>query len=146
LCFKIGLYDLNELATHLKLKDLPDLPAEVARVTSTNHSFFFREPEVLNYFKQKVIPTLPDNNKWRIWSAASAAGEEAYTLAIMLAETLGVNQALSQAAILGTDISYPMITQAEQGIITNKSSNQLTKSSCIVIFTRKITMNGLSCR
>lgn len=116
LCYKIGLYDLNELATHLKLKDMPELPAEVARVTSTNHSFFFREPEVLNYFKQKVIPSLPENSSWRIWSAAAAAGEEAYTLAIILAETLGINRALAQISILGTDISYPMTTQAEEGI------------------------------
>ena len=34
----------------------------------------------------------------------------------MLSELLGINQALSQVGILGTDISYPMITQAEHGV------------------------------
>jgi chemotaxis protein methyltransferase CheR len=116
LCFKQGFADLNELANHLKLKDMPDLPSEVARVTSTNHSFFFREPDVLDFFRKKVVPTLPEGNNWRIWSAASAAGEEAYTLAMILSEMIGINQALSQTAILGTDISYPMITQAEHGV------------------------------
>jgi chemotaxis protein methyltransferase CheR len=116
LSFKLGFQDLNELAQHLKLKDLPDLPSEVARVTSTNHSFFFREPEVLDFFKRQIVPSLPSDTRWRIWSAAAASGEEAYTLAIILSETLGINQALAQTAILGTDISYPMITHAEQGI------------------------------
>ena len=113
--FKLGFADLNEMAQHLKLKDLPGLPDEVARVTSTNHSFFFRESDVLDFFKRTIIPALPSEARWRIWSAAAAGGEEAYTLAIILSETLGINQALAQTAILGTDISYPMITQAEQG-------------------------------
>lgn len=116
LCFKLGIQDLNEMAQHLKLKDVPDLPAEMARVTSTNHSFFFREPDVLEFFKKQIVPTLPGDSRWRIWSAASASGEEAYTLAIMLSEMIGIPQALNQVAILGTDISYPMITHAEHGI------------------------------
>jgi chemotaxis protein methyltransferase CheR len=129
LCLKISLYDLNEMATHLKLKDMPELPAEVARVTSTNHSFFFREPEVLNYFKENIIPTLPENDRWRIWSAAASDGEEAYTLAIILSETLGVNQALAQAAILGTDISYPMIAQAEQGVYHKQKLESVSETT-----------------
>ena len=125
LCFKQGLSDLNELASHLKLKDLPDLPSEVAQVTSTNHSFFFREQDVLDFFKSKVIPTLPEGCNWRIWSAAASSGEEAYTLAIILSEMIGINQALVQAAILGTDISYPMIAEAEHGMYHKQKLEQV---------------------
>jgi chemotaxis protein methyltransferase CheR len=116
LCLKLGLLDLNEMVQHLKLQDQPELPAEIARVTSTNHSFFFRENDVLEIFKKQIIPSLPVDSRWRIWSAAAAGGEEAYTLAIILSETLGISQALNQVSILGTDISYPMITHAENGI------------------------------
>ncbi len=116
LCGKLGFADLNELAQHLKANDLPHLPAELARITSINHSFFFREPDVLQFFQARILPTLPPGERWRLWSAAAASGEEAYTLAILLSETLSLPVALQQAAILGTDISYPMIEQAERGV------------------------------
>jgi chemotaxis protein methyltransferase CheR len=116
LCIKLGLSDLNDMAQHLKAADLPNLPAELARSTSTNHSFFFREPEVLRFFRERIIPSLPEGERWRLWSAAAAGGEEAYTLAILLSEVLSLPVALQQAAILGTDISYPMIEHAEHGV------------------------------
>jgi chemotaxis protein methyltransferase CheR len=116
LCQKLEITDLNMMMHHLRSKDMPDLPAEVTRVTATNHSFFFRESDVLNFFKQKIIPTLPNDTRWRFWSAATASGEEAYTLAIILSELFGLPRAIERSAILGTDISYPMINQAEQGI------------------------------
>ena len=116
LCQRLDFKNLNEMAEHLQRQDIPGLPAELARVTSTNHSFFFRENEILDFFRNRILPTLPADSPWRIWSAAAASGEEAYTLAIIMAEELGLSQALNRVAILGTDISYPMITQAEEGI------------------------------
>lgn len=116
LCGKLRLTDLNDLAQHLKANDLPRLPAELAHIASTNHSFFFRELEVLQFFQAQILPALPGGEDWRLWSAAAASGEEAYTLAILLSEALGLPAALQRAAILGTDISYPMVEQAERGI------------------------------
>lgn len=116
LALRLGMFDLNEMVLHLKMKDRPDLPSEIARTISTNHSFFFRELEVLQFFHDHIIPTLPAEPSWRIWSAAAAGGEEAYTLAIILAEAIGLKQAIHQVSILGTDISYPMISNAEDGI------------------------------
>ena len=51
-----------------------------------------------------------------IWSAASATGDEAYTLAILAAEALGPAQAANRVYILGTDISAPVIKRAESGV------------------------------
>ena len=52
----------------------------------------------------------------RVWSAAASTGDEAYTIAIIAAERWGVLQARRRIAILGTDISDPVIGQAEEGV------------------------------
>ena len=61
LCMKIGYLNLNELVIHIRMNDNPDLPAEIVRTISTNHSFFFRETEVLDYFQNKIITSLPSS-------------------------------------------------------------------------------------
>lgn len=116
LCWRLSLDNLKELYQHLQAHDVPGLAVEVAQAVSTNHTYFLREQETLQFFQEKIIPTLPVNEPWRIWSAAAASGEEAYSLAILLTELLGLDQQVSQIAILGTDLSQLMIQRAEQGI------------------------------
>jgi chemotaxis protein methyltransferase CheR len=116
LCWRLGIPDLKSLERHLAERDMPNLDSELATAVSTSHSFFNREPEVLQFIQEKIFPTLPPNNEWRIWSAAAASGEEAYSVAILLADSLGVIPAQSKVTILGTDISYPMIEAAEKGM------------------------------
>src|SRR5687768_13403764 len=58
-----------------------------------NVTAFFRDTEAWNYLREEVIPTLlaergPDD-PIRVWSAGCASGEEAYSLAIALAEAIG---------------------------------------------------------
>jgi chemotaxis protein methyltransferase CheR len=115
LCWRLGILSLKALDYHLQRGDLPSLAGEVARAVSTNHSYFFREEKVLQFFRNQILPTLPAEDRWRFWSAACASGEEVYTVAIILAEALGFVRALKQTAILGTDIDHRMIEQAEQG-------------------------------
>ena len=128
LCWRLGLDGLGELQQRLQQTvAYPDLPAELARAVSTNHSFFFREPEVLQFFQEKILATLPEKEVWRIWSAAAASGEEVYTLAIILTEVFGQANVCDRAAILGTDISYPMIQQAEKGIYPEQKIELVTQ-------------------
>jgi chemotaxis protein methyltransferase CheR len=109
------------LDLHLQKKDLPDLAREVACAVSTNHSYFFREEKVVQFLKEQILPTLPAEGKWRLWSAASASGEEAYTLAIILAEALGPEQARKKVSILGTDIDRSVLERAEHGVYNELS-------------------------
>ncbi len=125
LCHRLGIPGLKELADHLRRRDFPGLASELACAVSTNHSYFFREPAVLRVLREQILPALPGQEKWRFWSAACAGGEEAYTVAIILAETLGLSRAQAQAAILGTDIDYSMIRLAEQGVYTEQKLEQV---------------------
>ncbi len=115
-CRELRIPDLSTLYQFLKDGNRPDLALELAQAVSTNHTYFFRELENIKFFQQRIIPTLPSVERWRIWSGACASGEEVYTLAIVLAETLGMDWARRKGAILGTDISPAMIELAERGV------------------------------
>lgn len=115
LCWRLGLANVKELELHMWANDIPSLASEIAYAVSTSHSFFYREPEVLDYLRDTIVPSLPRGEPLRIWSAAAASGEEAYSVAIMLSEKLG-GISRNHFSILGTDISYPMVENAEKGI------------------------------
>lgn len=124
LCWRLGIPNLAELDRLLHDETTPQLAIEVTCTVCTNHTFFFREPEVLRNLTDVIMPQLPAGETWRIWSAAAASGEEAYTVAILLAEALGLSRAQQQVAILGTDISHPMIEQAEHGVYADNRLEQ----------------------
>ena len=76
---------------------------------TTNETFFFREPKHFDFLRDAVLP-LHGNSSLRAWSAASSSGEEAYTLAMMLAEYART----SNWEIVGTDISTRVLARARE--------------------------------
>jgi len=127
LCRELDIPDIKTLDEHLQRRDLPNLSVQLACAVSTNHTYFFREEESMQFFQEQIVPTLPADEPWRIWSAASSSGDEAYSLAIILAETLGLIEAQQKAAILGTDISYNVLEQAEYGICNEQRLDKVPK-------------------
>lgn len=87
---------------------------------STNHSFFFRESEHFEYLVDTILPELlsagtkPED--LRIWSAGAADGQEAYTTAMVMRETLGTSTTWREPVILATDISVSSLHQAAQAV------------------------------
>lgn len=87
---------------------------QVIDLLTTHETYFFREPRHFEVLKQKVLPELPrGRNTLRFWSAASSTGEEAYSLAMVLMDSLGHTRAWE---ILGSDISVEVIERAKTGI------------------------------
>ena len=89
---------------------------------TTNHTFFMREAEHFNYFRDQVLPFLVHTIKdrdMRIWSAACSSGEEPYTLAMILDEYLGKEQLLWDSKVLATDISNAILDVAQMGVYSN---------------------------
>ena len=77
---------------------------------TTNETYFFREPKHFDFLREKVLPTWRSGGR-RVWSAASSSGEEAYTLAMVLAKDAPV----SDWEIVGTDISTQVLERARSG-------------------------------
>jgi len=85
---------------------------------TTNETYFYREPQHFDFLKQEILSQYQPGRLLRIWSAASSSGDEAYTLATILAEALGVD---GNWEITGTDISTRVIKTAQQAIYTEHS-------------------------
>jgi len=97
---------------------------------TTNHTYFMREVEHFNYFRDKVMPYLEANAKikdLRIWSAGCSSGEEPYTLAMLIADYFGNRGSIWNTKVLATDISEKVLQIAEEGIYAQEAVNSIPK-------------------
>lgn len=90
---------------------------------TTNHTFFMREIEHFNYFRDKVLPYLAatvSNKDLRVWSAGCSSGEEPYTLAMIMQDYFKTEKLWWDTKILATDISTEVLQTAVNGIYPNE--------------------------
>lgn len=80
---------------------------------TTNETYFFREPEHFETLKREVLASHPKDRRFRLWSAASSSGEEAYSIAMVLDDFFGNRVSWE---ILGSDISSRIIQKANKGL------------------------------
>ncbi len=89
---------------------------------TTNETFFFRESAHFDYVREVLIPQWKGQSI-RCWSAASSTGEEAYTLAMVLAA-----HHRGSWQITGTDISSRVVDAAQQAIYPLSRSQNIPES------------------
>lgn len=98
---------------------------------TTNETYFFREPKHFDFLKNVAFPQYQRQKQIRIWSAASSSGEEAYTIAMTLAEYFQG----SDWEVIGTDISTRMLEKAQRGlypmVAADKIPRTLLKKYCL---------------
>jgi two-component system CheB/CheR fusion protein len=90
-------------------------PEEYARLVNSlliKVTEFFRDPKLFEYLREHVLPELI---ALRLWSAGCSTGEEAYSLAITVAEALGDDAAWPDIRIFATDIDREAISFARRG-------------------------------
>ena len=86
---------------------------------TTNKTDFFREPDHFVFMRERAMPLLASlrtgaNTPLKFWSAAASIGAEAYTIAMVAADALGLEG--HRFSVLGTDISTEVIAQAQSGV------------------------------
>lgn len=99
-------------------------PDEYTRLVSSlliKVTQFFRDPRVFQYLGERTLPDLikaarRDGRELRVWSAGCSSGEEAYTLAILLAEALGDDARPLGARVFATDVDAAAIAFARRGL------------------------------
>lgn len=115
-----GLPDLAALARCLGTTEGAGLLREAAEATTTNETSFFRDGTPFRHLAGTVLPRLaaarPDGAPIRIWSAACSSGQEAYSIAMLAAETPPPGP--YRLEILGTDLSGSMVARAQRGVFT----------------------------
>jgi len=97
-------------------------PEEFIRSLNITYSEFFRNPLTFAVLEQHVLPRLIDEKREsgsaeiRVWSAGCAAGQESYSVAILLDELLTAQKNPLSFRIFGTDISGECLATASRGV------------------------------
>jgi two-component system, chemotaxis family, CheB/CheR fusion protein len=104
------------------LEVTPEEFTELFNTILINVTGFFRDKAAWDYVRSEVVPVVieatADHEPIRVWSAACATGEEAYTLAIVFAEALGEDEFRRRVKIYATDVDEDALTRARQAVFT----------------------------
>ena len=113
----VGITDLDLYHDYLQAH-----PEEFTHLFNTiliNVTRFFRDPESWEFLAREVVPGLVERKggrgELRVWSVGVASGEEAYTLAMVLAEAVGLEHLRDRVKIYATDVDEEALSAARSG-------------------------------
>jgi chemotaxis protein methyltransferase CheR len=113
-----GLHDVDAYVAQLLREGDPQELVKVVDKLTTNETYFFREPQHFDHLRRVLderhtaAAAGRPVGDFRVWSAASSSGEEAYSIAMVLGEHFG----LSGWQVVGTDLSTAMVETARRGL------------------------------
>ena len=103
---------------------IPTNSAQLFNTVLINVTSFFRDGSTWEYLAKSVLPRLIDGRRdgvpIRVWSAGCATGEEAYTLAMVFAEALGVDALSESVKIYATDADEEALTKARAAVYSKQ--------------------------
>lgn len=114
------------------LKTNPAETSKLKAVLNNNFSEFFRNTLTFAYLEHQILPTIAAdklkkrNQEIRIWSAACAAGQEAYSIAILCDEFAKNHHSDIGFRIFATDISETEIQNAQKGFYPENALRNVT--------------------
>lgn len=124
---ELGMPGLEDYFTHLFEEGA--LGQEVAAIydaVTTNKTDFFREPEHFRVLSENLVAArlsrrqaASSSSMFKVWSAASSTGAEAYTIAMVLAERAG-RRGEFVWGVLGTDINSQVLDQARRAVYSTE--------------------------
>jgi chemotaxis protein methyltransferase CheR len=107
----------------------------------TQETSFFRYPSVYEAFEKRVLPELHVKKFWknprtlRIWSAGCSTGEEPYSIAITIADSLSFSDSWN-VEILATDVGRLALKHAEHGVYSGRSLGSVSQEQLAAHFTK----------
>jgi chemotaxis protein methyltransferase CheR len=105
---------LGSYGAYFKLLMSGNEPGEVQTAVdllTTNETYFFRESKHFDFLREQALAAARRTQPFRVWSAASSSGEEAYSIAMVLADCLGS----TPWEVVGSDISSRVLQGACAG-------------------------------
>ncbi len=129
---------VNALVDHLRFSHggAHGLHHDAVEALTTNEPLFFRDLNPFDALRQHVIPEFKSANPGgtlTVWSAACSTGQEAYSIAMLLAEHFpDVN-----ARLFGTDLSPAVVTRARAGLYQQIEVNRGLPAKFLVKYFRQ---------
>jgi chemotaxis protein methyltransferase CheR len=90
-------------------------------LSTVNHTSFFREPGHFTFMLERIAACFKESPGMpvRIWSAGCSSGQEPYSMAMVMAETL-TNLSPQKVEIWASDLSLEMLKNAASAIYTTR--------------------------
>ena len=118
-----GAPDYRSLLTQARADSSGVLAQGIIDAVSTNETRFFRDAGPFDLLYHKILPYLTANRNpdssgripIRIWSAACSTGQEVYSIAMCIKESLFSLQNY-RITLLGSDISLQALDRARKGV------------------------------
>lgn len=111
---RLDHYGLNSYGHYFQLATHSDYSQErqmLVNILTTNETYFFREPKHFEFLSDEILKHWR-NDQFRVWSAASSTGEEAYSLAMVLSENLGMRT----WDVFASDLNTQVLATAKAGV------------------------------
>ena len=128
---RMSQHDIQETGVYARY--LKEHPAEVQflfKELLINVTSFFRDPEAFECLRRTILPGLlagkPEGWVFRAWIAGCATGEEAYSIAMMLRETMDEGHLDFKAQIYATDLDDDAIGTARAGTFSQSIVQDVT--------------------
>jgi chemotaxis protein methyltransferase CheR len=116
-----GSKNFTELYNKVRHSGDDEIRKQVINRISTQETSFFRDPHVFNAFRrvllEETIQRKRETRKLRIWSAACATGQEPYTIAMILNESIP-DLDRWDVSIIATDLADNAFRKASLGRYT----------------------------
>ncbi|MFI7589156.1 CheR family methyltransferase [Spongisporangium articulatum] len=117
----VGIDSYEAYRDYLQVQ--PDEFTALFNTVLINVTSFFRDADSWAHLRNEVLPDLvarKEHDDIRVWSAGCATGEEAYTLALILAEHLGMDEFRRRVKIYATDVDEEALATARQATFTER--------------------------
>ena len=125
---KRGIPTFENLYTLLLDDKNEELRREVETRITTNYTYFMRETDTFSFFEHSILPWIEKvcvEKSLRVWSAGCSSGEEAYNIAMIIADYFKNKDKLWDKQILASDISDKVLISAKLGIYSEEKIRTL---------------------
>jgi chemotaxis protein methyltransferase CheR len=132
----LGFADLRTLLAQLRHSEAPSTAKSVCDALASGEQTFFRDAAGFDAIRATLLPRAvararAEGRSVRIWSAACATGQEAYSLA-MLVDDATHESAGTPVEILASDYSAPTVARAEAGVFSRFDVQRGLSSAMLV--------------
>ncbi|MDD5064259.1 MAG: chemotaxis protein CheB [Phycisphaerae bacterium] len=141
---RMALHHINQISEYVHyLEQKPDEIIALHKdmlITVTN---FFRDAGAFEILERKVLPELlkskPDEGAVRVWVAGCGTGEEAYSIAILLAETMAKLKKQLEVQVFATDLDSEGIEHARIGVYPESIAADISAERLLRFFVKEDT-------
>ncbi|WOJ93110.1 chemotaxis protein CheB [Congregibacter variabilis] len=127
---RMNVHQIQSHAQYVRyLQENPNEIDTLFRELLINVTNFFRDPEAWEALAKLVddlVKSRPEGSKLRVWVPGCSSGEEVYSIAILLHESMQANQRQLDVQIFGTDLDARAIDKARAGLYPEAMADDLT--------------------